>query len=90
MQTNKAGNYSAVFQVGDGEDKATVFSKCKMSLSKQVSFPFLCPVKTCVPQAFVKKNCTGGLYIHCTGIYTQTKLVFPAVLELEVTAIFSS
>ena len=82
MQINKAGNYSVVFQVGDGEDKATVFSKCKMSLSKQVSFPFLCPVNTCVPQAFVKKN--------CMGIYTQTKLVFPAVLELEVTAIFSS
>ena len=71
MQINKAGNYSAVFQVGDGEDKATVFSKCKMSLSKQVSFPFLCPVKTCVPQAFVKKNCTGGLYTERAFIFKQ-------------------
>ena len=89
MQINKAGNYSVVFQVGDGEDKATVFSKCKMSLSKQVSFPFLCPLNTCVPQAFVKKKLHRWV-VHCTGIYTQTKLVFPAVLELEVTAIFSS
>ena len=38
MQINRPGNYSAIFQVGDGEDKATVFSKCKMSLSKQVYF----------------------------------------------------
>ena len=28
----------AVFQVGEGEDKAIMFSKCKMSLAKQVSF----------------------------------------------------
>ena len=31
----------AVFQVGEGEDKATMFSKCKMSLAKQVSFDLL-------------------------------------------------
>ena len=31
----------AVFQVGEGEDKATMFSKCKMSLAKQVSFALL-------------------------------------------------
>ena len=34
-------NDDVVFQVGEGEDKATMFSKCKMSLAKQVSFALL-------------------------------------------------
>ena len=38
---NKNANDNALFQVGEGEDKATMFSKCKMSLAKQVSFDLL-------------------------------------------------
>ena len=66
MQINRPGNYSAIFQVGDGEDKATVFSKCKMSLSKQVYFQAFafCPVNKCVLQSFVKKITQVACTLH--------------------------
>ena len=71
----------AVFQVGEGEDKAAMFSKCKMSLAKQVSFALFTYLDSVLALGYDKVSANTAISVPKNSKFQSSHRVVKMVLK---------